>query len=152
MSVFVDYVILKQSYDQSHKRLRELLDRKEEAFTRTLPSAIRYDIQKVMHSVPDVSALDEYVMAVERLNQQIREMRIIKDERRYMLMEKAEELKTSLDEFDRIFVMYYLKKLPAEYIASLLDYSVDAIYYKKRQMEKRMDEDGISLEKMFSRR
>lgn len=150
--VYVDYVILKQSYDESQRRLTEMLNRKEEILTKALPKAIRYDGLKVIHSPSLISPLDDYVMNVERIDQHIREMRIILNERKYMLMLKAEELKTSLDEFDRIFVMYYLKKLPAEYIASVMDYSTDSIYYKKRKMVTRMERENISLEEMFNRR
>lgn len=150
--VYVDYVILKQSYDESQRRLSEMLDRKEEILTAALPKAIRYDGLKVIHSPSLISPLDDYVMNVERIDQHIREQRITVNERKYMLMLKAEELKTSLDEFDRIFVMYYLKRYPAEYIASVLDYSTDAVYYKKRKMEARLEEENITLRKMFNRR
>lgn len=144
MSVFVDYVILKQSYDQSLERLRELLDRKEEAFTRTLPSAIRYDLQKVMHSVPVVSALDEYVMDIERIDQQIREARIILIDRREMLDLKEKELRESKDTNDRIFVLRYLENWKVDRVARKLYYSVDTIWYRERKIKKILDKEGLS--------
>lgn len=150
--IYVDYVILKTAYDESFRRINELINRKEEAFTRTLPGAIRYDLPKVIKSPALISKLDEYIADNEKIEAQIREARIISDERKYMLMQKAEELKTSPDDYDRVFVMYYLRRLPAEYIASMLDYSVDSIYYKKRKMEARMEQEGISLRELFNRR
>lgn len=121
--VYVDYVILKQSYDEAFWRLKELLDKKEEAFTRTLPSAIRYDSQKVMHSNQDISPLDGYVIDIERIEQQIRQARIAVAERGEMLELKGKELKTSKDIDDKIFYMRFVEKQKVEQIARKLHYS-----------------------------
>ena len=144
MSVYVDYVILKVSYDESLNRLGELLDRKEEAFTRTLPSAIRYDLQRVRHSPSIISPLDEYVADVERIDQQIREARIILIERKELLDLKEEELRKSNDTNDKIFVLRYLERWKVERVARKLYYSVDTIWYRERKIRKVLEKEGLS--------
>lgn len=134
--IYVDYVILKQSYDESLRRLKDLLDRREEAFTRTLPNAIRYDLQKVMHSVSDNSPLDDYVMDIERIEAQIREAKILAMDRKVMLDLKEEELRKSEDIDDRVFYLRSVMKLKVEQIALRLHYSDRAsVYYHIRKIK-----------------
>lgn len=134
--LYIDYVILKQSYDESLRRLKELLDKKEEAFTRTLPNAIRYDITKVIHSVNTNSALDDYVMNIEAIEQEIRKARVIVYERKEMLNLKEEELRSSKDTNDRIYVMRYLDNRKVSEIARKLNYVQETIYKRLNKIDK----------------
>ena len=134
--LYVDYVILKQSYDESLRRLKELLDKKEEAFTRTLPNAIRYELTKVIHSVSTKSALDDYVMNIEAIEQEIRRARVIVYERKEMLNLKEEELRASRDTNDRIFVMRYLDNRKVSEIARKLNYVQETIYKRLNKIDK----------------
>ena len=134
--LYVDYVILKQSYDESLRRLKELLDKKEEAFTRTLPNAIRYDLTKVIHSVSTNSALDDYVMNIEAIEQEIRRARVIVYERKEMLNLKEEELRASRDTNDRIYVMRYLDNRKVSEIARKLNYVQETIYKRLNKIDK----------------
>lgn len=129
MSVYVDYVILKTAYNESLRNLKDALDKQEEAFTRTLPSAIRYDLQKVLHSPSTTSPLDDYVMDNEYLEQKIRQARVILIQRKEMLELKAQELKQSKNIDDRIFWLKYVELLTVESIAIRMNYSEGNIYY-----------------------
>lgn len=142
--IYVDYVILKQSFDASEKRLQELLDKKEEAFTRTLPNAIRYDIQKVVHSVSDNSPLDDYVATIERIERQIREARVILIERYEMLARKEQELRSSKDLDDKIFVLRFIDHIKIEQIAVKLNYSRrESIDYHIRKIRHELAKAGL---------
>lgn len=141
--LYVDYVILKQSYDESLRRLKELLDKKEEAFTRTLPNAIRYDLQKVMHSVSTNSALDDYIMDVEKIDQQIRSAKIILMERKDMLDLKEEELKKSRDTDDRVYFLKYIQRLTVEQIAIRMHYSEGNIYYHLAKIKHQIKKQSL---------
>lgn len=134
--IYIDYVILQQSYNESLKRLKKLLDKKEEVFTRTLPNAIRYDITKVLHSVNTNSALDDYVMDIEAIEQKIRQARVIVYERKEMLDLKEEELRASKDTNDRIFVMRYLDHRKVTEIARKLNYVQETIYKRLNKIDK----------------
>lgn len=134
--VYLDYVILRQSYDDSLRRLKELLDKKEEVFTKTLPSAIRYDITRVLHSVNTNSALDDYVMDIEAVEQKIRQARVIVYERKEMLDLKEAELRASKDTNDRIFVMRYLDHRKVSEIARKLNYVQETIYKRLNKIDK----------------
>lgn len=133
--VYIDYVILLQSYNESLRRLKELLDKKEEVFTRTLPNAIRYDLTKVMHSVNANSALDDYVMDIEAIEQKIRQARVIVYERKEMLDLKEEELRASKDTNDRIYVMRYLDNRKVTEIARKLNYVQETIYKRLNKID-----------------
>lgn len=141
--LYIDYVILKQSYDESLRRLKELLDKKEEAFTRTLPNAIRYDLQKVMHSVSTNSALDDYVMDVEKIDQQIRSAKIILMDRKEMLDLKEEELKKSRDVDDRVYFLKYIQRLTVEQIAIRMHYSEGNIYYHLAKIKHQIKKQSL---------
>lgn len=132
--IYVDYVILKTAYNESLNKLKEALDKQEEAFTRTLPNAIRYDLQKVMHSPPTISPLDDYVMTNEYLEQKIRQAKLILMERKEMLDLKEEELRNSSDLDDRIFYLKYVECLTVERIAMKLTYSEGNVYYHLRKI------------------
>lgn len=141
--LYIDYVILKQSYDESLRRLKELLDRKEEAFTRTLPSAIRYDLQKVLHSITSHSTLDDYVMDVEKIDQQIRSAKIILMDRKEMLDLKEEELKKSRDVDDRVYYLKYIQRLTVEQIAIRMHYSEGNIYYHLAKIKHQIKKQSL---------
>lgn len=128
--VYIDYVILKQSYDESFKKLNVLLDKKEEAFTRTLPNAIRYDLQKVIHSVSEHSPLDDYVMDIERIEEQIRKARMLVYQRKETLDLKEQELRASEAIDDRIYVLRFINHMKVDQIARKLNYSDQrSVYY-----------------------
>ena len=141
--LYVDYVILKQSYDESLRRLKELLDKKEEAFTRTLPNAIRYDLTKVIHSVSTNSALDDYVMNIEAIEQEIRRARVIVYERKEMLNLKEEELKKSRDTDDRVYFLKYIQRLTVEQIAIRMHYSEGNIYYHLAKIKHQIKKQSL---------
>lgn len=141
--LYIDYVILKQSYDESLRRLKELLDRKEEAFTRTLPSAIRYDLQKVLHSITSHSTLDDYVMDVEKIDQQIRSAKIILMDRKEMLDLKEEELRKSKDVDDRVYYLKYIQRLTVEQIAIRMHYSEGNIYYHLAKIKHQIKKQSL---------
>lgn len=127
--MYVDYVILRKSYDESLRQVKEILDRKEEAFTRTLPSAIRYDLLKVLHSAPDSSPLDDYIMSMEKYDEQLRAARFILMERKELLDLKEEELRKSHNTTNRVFAMRYIDDLKVNQIARKLSYQPETIYY-----------------------
>lgn len=134
--IYVDYVILKTAYNESLNKLKEALDKQEEAFTRTLPNAIRYDLQKVMHSPSTTSPLDDYVMNNEYLEQKIRQAKVILVERKEMLDLKEQELRNSSDLDDKIFLMRYVDGMKVEQIARKLHYSGrESIYYHIRKIK-----------------
>lgn len=141
--IYVDYVILKQSYDESLKLLKEALDRKEEAFTRTLPNAIRYDLQKVMHSTSANSALDDYVMDIEKINEQVREARIIVIERKEMLDMKEDELRKSQNTTSLVFCLRYIDGLKVDRIARKLSYKQETIYYHIGKIKHELMKAGL---------
>lgn len=141
--LYIDYIILRQSYDESLMRLKEAIDRKEEAFVRTLPNAIRYDLQKVLHSITSHSTLDDYVIESEKLEEQIRQARIIVIERKEMLNLKEEELRKSHDTTDVVYVMRYVDGYKVNQIAQKLGYRQESIYYHIGKIKHQLKKNGI---------
>lgn len=144
--VYLDYCIMKQGYLGTEGLMRELLDRKEEAFTRTQPNAIRYDGQKVISSVSDRSAVEDYIMAAEKIDAQIAEVKSILADRLSLLLQKENELRKSADVNDRIYVLRFLEQKDVRYIARKLNYTKNTIYWRIARMEDNLENIGIKLQ------
>lgn len=141
--VYIDYVILKQSYDKTYYDLKELLDKKELAFTRTQPNAIRYDGIKVISSGSDASPVEDYIIDTERLDRQIEAVSDVLANRDYMLALKLTELRESKEIDDRIFLWRYVDNIPVADIARRLYFSSGAIYHRLKRINKRITNETL---------
>lgn len=141
--LYIDYIILKEAYDEADKRVSDLVDMREEEFVKVMPNAIQYDAVRVIKSVSPSSALDNYVIKVERIDRMIRQAKIIRNERKEQLEAKKAELKESADIDDRIFYLRSIEKKTIEEIAKLLNYSEGNIYYHRAKIRHELKKNGI---------
>lgn len=141
--LYIDYIILKEAYDEADKRVNDLVDMSEEEFVKVMPNAIQYDAVRVIKSVSPSSALDNYVIQVERIDRMIRQAKIIRSERKEQLEAKKTELKESADIDDRIFYLRSIEKKTVEEIAKLMNYSEGNIYYHRAKIRHELKKSGI---------
>ena len=141
--LYIDYIILKEAYEESDKRVNDLVDMREAEFVKVMPNAIQYDAVRVIKSVSPSSALDNYVIQVERIDRMIRQAKIIRSERKEQLEAKKAELKESADVDDRIFYLRSIKKMTVEEIAKLMNYSEGNIYYHRAKIRHELKKNGI---------
>ena len=62
--LYLEYERIKNKYAAVQEQFAQALMEKERLFTRTLPSAIRYDKDKVQNSVDD-NPLEDFVISAE---------------------------------------------------------------------------------------
>ena len=97
--------------------------------TRTLPSAIRYDKDKVQNTVDD-NPLEDFVISVEEqeLDVKIARLRRHLEDWRVLMDVKEGELRKSQVLIDRVYVMRYLDGLSVNKICRILHYEKTRIY------------------------
>lgn len=141
--LYIDYIILKEAYEEAEKRVNNLIDLREAELVKVMPNAIQYDAVRVIKSVSPSSALDNYVIKVERIDRMIRQAKIIRGERKEMLDAKKAELKDSADVDDQIFYLRSIERKTIEEIAKLLNYSEGNIYYHRAKIRHELKKNGI---------
>ena len=105
---FVCYEILKIKYLKAQQKLNDTIEEKENLFSRTQPKSPNWD---KMPSSESENAFDSYLIAKEKtkIDQRIKEMQKIVDERRSLMRQKEQELYESKDLCDKIYRMKYLE-------------------------------------------
>lgn len=136
--LFVEYERIKTRYAAVQDSFARALMEKERLFTRTLPSAIRYDKDKVQNSVDD-NPLEDFVISADEkeLDEKIKRYRMLLDDWRVLMDVKEQELRRSKEIYNTIYVMRYLDGFSVSRIAKLLHYNRQYIYKKMRQMWKK---------------
>ena len=137
---YLEYERYRSKYNAMQERFAQILLEKERLFTNTLPSGIRYDKDKVQHSV-DGNPLEEYVcqMDEKQIDETLDQMRKTIKDWEMLLEVKERELRKSLSMPDRIYTCRYLDGYGIGKIASSLNYSKSQVYRILRMIEKRCD-------------
>ena len=137
---YLEYERYRLKYNAMQERFASVLLEKERLFTNTLPSGIRYDKDKVQHSV-DGNPLEEYVcqMDEKQIDETLDQMRKTIKDWEMLLEVKERELRKSLSIPDRIYTCRYLDGSGLGKISSSLCYSKSQVYRILRKIEKRCD-------------
>lgn len=136
---FIEYERCKAMYGKLQKAFERALLEKERLFTRTLPSAIRYDKDKVQSTV-DVNPLEDFVINCEdkELEERIARYRQHLKDWGMLLDIKETELRQSRILLDRVYVCRYLEGLSIKRMCGILNYSRPQVYRKLSQLNKKM--------------
>ena len=126
---YTDYESYLVRYENIQMQFVRVLLEKEKLLTRTLPSAIRYDKDKVQNTIDD-NPLEDYVISVEEkeLDVKIARLRRHLDDWRVLMDVKEGELRKSQVLIDRVYVMKYLDGLSVNKICRILHYEKTRIY------------------------
>ena len=137
---YLEYERYRLKYNAMQERFASVLLEKERLFTNTLPSGIRYDKDKVQHSVDD-NPLEEYVIQMDekQIDDTLDQMRKTIKDWEMLLEVKERELRKSLSIPDRIYTCRYLDGYGIGKISSSLCYSKSQVYRILRKIEKRCD-------------
>ncbi|MCQ2087678.1 MAG: hypothetical protein MJZ37_06390 [Bacilli bacterium] len=127
--IYEEYAALQKKYYAAQKNYEELLDKKEELFIRTQPSAIDYSKDAVAGGSTGDSFTD-YISAKDklRLDERLAEALNIMTERMILLDSKEEELRSSKDWYDVIYVCRFLDRYSISKIERTVPYSRSQIY------------------------
>lgn len=136
---FIDYEKCKDTYMKLQNIFANALLEKERLFTRTLPSAIRYDKDKVQSTI-DGNPLESFVISVEdkELDARIARYRQNLKDWQMLLGIKERELRNSKSMLDRIYVCRFLDGHSIKRICAILNYSRPQIYRKLSQINKKL--------------
>lgn len=124
---FVCYEIFKSKYLDAQQKLNAIIEEKENLFSRTQPKSPNWD---KMPSSENENAFDSYLIAKEKtkIDQRIKEMQKIVDERRSLLRQKEQELYESKDLCDKIYRMKYLESKTVPDLMRKLHFGRTQIY------------------------
>lgn len=136
---FIEYEKCKDTFMRLQRVFANALLEKERLFTRTLPSAIRYDKEKVQSTV-DGNPVESFVISVEdkELDSRIAKYRQNLKDWQMLLDIKERELRNSKSMLDRIYVCRFLDGYSIKRICTTLNYSRPQIYRKLSLLNKKM--------------
>ncbi len=126
---YLEYECIKAKFVDLQEQFAKVLLEKERLFTRTLPSAIRYDKDKVQTTV-DGNPLEDFVISAEekRLDAKIKRLRHHLSDWGVLLSVKEVALRKSTLLTDRIYVMRYLDGYGVNKMCKILHYEKSRIY------------------------
>ena len=126
---YTDYESYLVRYEHIQAQFVRVLLEKEKLLTRTLPSAIRYDKDKVQNTIDD-NPLEDYIISVEEkeLDVKIARLRRHLDDWRVLMDVKEGELRKSQVLIDRVYVMRYLDGLSVNKICRIIHYEKTRVY------------------------
>lgn len=139
-----DYMLYVEHNEYRNKQLAaqrkydEILTEKERLFSKTQPKAIEYDLEKVCGGQA-TNKFDEYLTAKEqkRIDQRLIEIKSILDGRTQLLKLKEQELRSSKDWRDKIYIYYYLERLSVAQIKFKVPYERTQIYRILKEINNR---------------
>ena len=133
---YLEYEQIKAKYTDLQERFARVLLEKERLFTRTLPSAIRYDKDKIQSTV-DGSPLEDFVISVDtkEIDIKIKRLRHHLNDWGVLLTVKETALRKSPTLIDRIYVMRYLDGYSVNKVCRTLHYEKSRIYVRKQSRD-----------------
>lgn len=127
--LYLDYELLRRRYIDIRLVWDALMEEKETLFSKTLPTAVQMDKEKVSGGMPS-NSFDDYLIRKEQLHldEQLLEAESIIESREKMLKAKEQELRASKNLHDRIYVMRHIDHSRVIKIAQRIGYSESQIY------------------------
>ena len=135
--IFLEYEKFKQKYFDAQKKFDEILQEKEELFTKTQPQSPNWDkIGQPSNQV--VSKFDNYVCAKEsyKIDERLREIKTILADRKKLLELKSKELDESNEKVDKFYKMRFIELLTMKQISRKLNYEKSQTYRLRSEVIK----------------
>lgn len=144
--LYVDYEMFKRRYIETQRKFDAILSEKEELFARTQPKAVRFDKDRVLTSIKG-NVFEDYVTAKEerQLDERLREVKALLDDRARLLKLKEQELRSSKEILDKIYCAAYIDRVRVFRIARRLNYSERQIYRFLSEIDERL-KDGTKCQ------
>lgn len=127
--LYVEHNDYRNKQLEAQRKYDEILSEKERLFDKTQPRSIKYDIEKVSGGNA-TNRFDDYLAAKEqkKIDERLEEIKSILDERTRLLNLKEQELRTSKDWYDKIYIYFYLENLSVAQIQFKVPYGRTQIY------------------------
>lgn len=129
--LYVEYNLLRHKYIAAQIQYDAILSEQEELFLRTQPTAVSFDKERVTGG-DQANPFDEYIIAKERkrIDERLKEIKSILDDRKELLDLKERELRASKDWYDKIYTYYFLDRLTITQLELRIPYSRVQIWRK----------------------
>ena len=133
------YEEYKNKYYETQREYDIILTEKEKLFSITQPSAIKFDKEVVSGGITD-NTFEKYLILKEekKIDQRLKEIKSILDDRKRLLKLKEQELRTSSDVQDKIYMYRYIDKLNVYKIAKLVGYSEPQVYRILKKIQRNL--------------
>ena len=127
--IYVEYEDYKSRYYETQKQYNDILNEKEKLFLMTQPKTMKYDSEPVNGGVHK-NIFDEYLLLKEQKNidQRLKEIKAILEDRKKLLDLKEEELRNSTDNRDKIYTFRFLDRMKVHKITRLVNYEQAQVY------------------------
>ena len=122
--IYITYNEYKNKYYETQQRYNEILSEKEKLFAITQPKATTFDKERVTGGITS-SSFDDYLILKDRsqLDQRLKEVKSILDDRERLLKLKEQELRNSTNIADKIYRYKYIDKMKIDKITLRVGYS-----------------------------
>lgn len=139
--LYVEYNQLRTKYILVQMQYDAILSEQEELFLRTQPTAVDFEKERVTGG-DQSNPFDAYLIAKERkrIDERLKEIKSILDDRKELLDLKERELRASKDWNDIIFKYYYLDNLSITKIENRIPYSRVQIWRKLNEIKSNLKE------------
>lgn len=127
MCVYISYVELKKKYLDAQQIFDEILVEKENLFSRAQPKSPNLD---KVGTCSAINVFDAYLIAKEqaKIDERLKEVKLILEDRRKLLTLKENELFQSKYVTDKVFKMRYMEHCTIPHIASSIHLSRSQVY------------------------
>lgn len=140
--IYIEYEAYKSKYYDTQKQYNDILNEKEKLFSMTQPKSMKFDGEPVEGGVHK-NIFDEYLLLKEQKNidQRLKEIKAILEDRENLLSLKEEELKNSTNVQDKIYVCRYINRMKVYKISRLVGYSEAQIYRLLKTIKSNINKD-----------
>lgn len=137
--LFLDYEQFKAKYFETQQKYNEILSEKEALFEKTQPNSIDFEKERVSGGTPR-NAFDDYLIEKERkrIDDRIAEAKSLLEDRMELLKIKEQELRSSKDIHDSIYLFRFIDHRSAHWIAKRKGYSKSQVYRILHVIEKQI--------------
>lgn len=137
--LYIEYEEYKNRYYEVQRKYNDILNEKEELFSKTQPKAINITGDKIFggkHS----NLFDDYLIQKEKKNidQRLEEVKSILDDRERLVKLKEQELRASKHSHDKIYRCRYLDRLTIEKTARVSNYSRSQVFNILKEIRKNL--------------
>lgn len=133
--IYTEYEKMWVVIRKQEKELFDLINKRDELFTKTQPKATTLDKEIVDGNNPS-NMMESYVIQEEYYTMRIEQLQQSLDDRYQALKRKREELKLSKNICDRIYYLKNIEKLNVFKVSVLVNYSKEQVYRYLRKMNK----------------
>lgn len=142
--LYKEYWEYKTKYYDAQKNYDKVLSEKELLFAKTQPKATDYSKEVVSGGSPS-NTFDEYVIQKEKkqIDERLEEAKSILKDRENLIRLKENELYSSPDWHDKIFIYKYLHNMSVDEIKYRMPYCRSQIYEILKIIKKNISSDKI---------